>query len=210
MIKRGFLVLAMTMVTSVGMSSALADYVYVDPGDWSGSRSTAQGELIGVGNQAQGGATLTWEITPVGNLLKYVYTFTRESGSDLEISHFNLETSANFPGARSIGNRGDRGQPGTLFGIKFDTESSRYELLTDRLPVWGDIFAKKGTGGFYNAGFGTDPSGSQQPTEQEQDFSAWVATPDSIPFTGVPTPAAFGGGLVLLTGLVLRRNRRQA
>jgi len=203
--------------------SASADSVLVNPSDFTGIRSTANGTLNATGNQAGEGFTLTWDISFDNNtnLFTYTYSFfrlpqlqpTADSnpgnyiGDPVGISHFNLETSLNFPGAGVIPHdqgQSNAGQPSDLFGLKFEDEDEEdiffAELITDRVPVWGDVFGKKGKGGFWNAAFGTDP------TEQTSDFSGWVATPDTQTTTTViPTPAAIGGGLLLLGVMAFRR-----
>ena len=200
--------------TAKGASILVADT------DWTGSRSTAAGDgLVANGNQASGGFVLTWTITldDVLNVYHYKYEFERESGSDVEMSHFNIEVSPTFeasdmlnptgvvtsPGLLAVGS-GNKGMPADMsYAVKFDSELDTYEFDSPKVPVWSDFFGKKGNGGVYNIGFGTDPLGSP--------FTNWVAAPDSVSggittVSTVPLPGAVWMGLALLGGLgVVRR-----
>lgn len=207
---RASMKIATCLTAALLAGTASAGYVYLDQSDFSGSRSTADGELLapvsGPGSQVAGGYKLTWDINFDGNAGQYTYTYNifRENGQSVPISHFNLETSKNFEDAGTIEPHfgSHPTQPDDLFGIKFNNEADNYVLITDRAPVWGDVYGKKGTDGFYNANFGTDPD------DQTSDFSGWVATPNAVttpPTTAVPTPAALGGGLLLLGALAFRR-----
>ncbi len=203
------------MVLSAGlMASASAADIYLTPGELTGSRSTAaNGGLVADGNQATGGFELSWVIDfGVTNSDKwtYVYTIKRLAGSLVGISHFNLETSLNFDhpdhDAKVLvkNHPGSPTQPADIFGIKFDFEASKYTLVTDHAPIWGDVYGNKGTGGFYNIGIGTNPTAGDSP------FTNWIATPDTVktpPTTVIPTPAALGAGLMLMGLIVARRQR---
>jgi len=210
------LIFAVVCAGVLAASQAYAGSIYLAPGDYSGSRSTGGGGLIANGNQDGGGFVFEWAIdfgTTNADMWTYKYTIKRESGSLVPISHLNLETSLDFNGASIIPNEnsnlpgasGNKGQPVDIFGLKFEFESSMYTLVTDRAPVWGDVFGKKGQGGFYNVGIGTDP------TAQTTDFTNWVATPNSVktppPGTVIPSPAAAGAGLILLGLTAFRRQR---
>ncbi len=217
MIRASFRI-ATCLTAALVAGAASANYVYLDPADFTGTRSTADGSLLAPGNpnknanswQINGGYKLTWDISfdGIAGMYTYTYEFFRENGSPVGISHFNLETSLDFAGAKTIKphHGSNPTQPSNLFGIKFEEQGDILEavLITDRAPVWGDVYGKKGTAGFYNAAFGTNP------TDQTTDFSGWIATPNSVttpPSTVIPTPAALGGGLLLLGAMAFRRRR---
>jgi len=197
-------------VASAGSAWASSAHVYLLPTDYTGSRSTAAG-LLADGNQAGGGFVFRWEIDfgqTFPDMWTYKYTIKRASGLPVALSHLNFETSLDYPTARTLvkNHPGSPTQPADIFGLKFNFESDTYTLVNSRAPVWGDVYGKKGNGGFYNVGIGTDP------TAQTTDFTHWVATPNSVKIpppsaTTIPSPAAAGAGLILL-GLTAFRRRR--
>jgi hypothetical protein len=97
-----------------------------------------------------------------------------------------------------------------MFGLKFDFGSSKptYTLVTARIPIWGNWYAKDGNagGGFnsaWNASFTTPPTAGASP------FTGWIPTPDSESVV-VPLPAAAWMGMALIgsiggAGFIRRR-----
>lgn len=223
---RTLAVLGAGVVIACSIATAQAASVLVTPADWTGSRSTPVGSgIYGQGGWASSGFVLSWNITQNGNLFTYVYTI--EGGTnDLtfkDVSHFIIEVSPTFtaanllPGSDSplegpdiyTEDDGNPSMPSNVYGVKFDFGGEApftYTLITDRMPVWGDFYAKDGkTAGIdnvaYNAGFGTDP------TALTTNFTAWVPTPDTLDFgdPGIPLPAAAWLGLPILVVLSGRR-----
>jgi len=95
-----------------------------------------------------------------------------------DVSHFILETSEPLPGGDIWDIKGDYGEafvgewfypgpgnpdmPGDLYGTKFEDAwgtTFTVEFTSNRLPVWGDFYAKDGQAGgeglnqFWNSGF---------------------------------------------------------
>ncbi len=97
----------------------------------------------------------------------------------------------------------DPDMPGTVYGIKFnaatDMDAKTLTLVfeSDRVPVWGDFYAKGGTTAVFNTGFATE-----DPTHPASDGSYLyhLLAPDTTTVT-VPAPATillvgFGTGLI--------------
>ena len=188
-----------------------------------GQRTTGGGGLVANGNQAGNGFMLKWDITfnNVTKLYHYKYEIFDEAGNnEIETSHFNLEVSSFFTSA-DLSNptvtpvvgpqtlevaQGNEGMPSAMaWAVKFDGEDDTYEFDSPKVPVYSDVFGKKGDGGFYNAGFGTDPTAGDSP------FTNWIAAPDTD--TGgtaiIPLPAALWMGLVLIGGMGAGMYRRR-
>ncbi|MDP1835652.1 MAG: PEP-CTERM sorting domain-containing protein [Chlamydiales bacterium] len=197
-----------------------ANAVDVNPGDFTGSRTTPNG-VTGTGPWGNTpGYKVSWNITQTGNVFHYAYDITVPSKN---ISHTILELSDNINkdnissliynfkvngSSKSTptptlfkptdpGNS-NPGLPGGIYGIKIDMTSTTQKVTFDslRAPMWGDIYSKDGvsSGQFvyaFNKGFGLDPTGS--------DFSKWIAVPDTKQIK-VPEPATY---LLMLSGLTL-------
>lgn len=191
--------------------------------------------------------TIAWTATDVGSPdanypWKYTYTLTTDS-SQGGISHVTIEASPGMEansilsltgmnlesvGLQAIGS-GNPGMPEDLYGIRFDpTTDDQYSITwsfyCNRMPVWGDFFAKDGgpdvqenvVYNYNNDGFGTEkgflnPDGNgttmddidpnAPPSDGSVDFH--ILVPDSE----VPEPAAVS--LILLGGLAALRRRRR-
>lgn len=140
-------------------------------------------------------------------------TLTNGCLTNLQYAAGPSATFTNAPGAPSLGDyAAARGNPGfpeaaEFYGAKFEplpdvTGALRIRFLSNRLPVWGDVYAKGGSNQFaYNAGLADRASTSTA------DF---VARPDGVPQAVVPEPTTYAMlGLGLAGVAVLRRRRGQ-
>lgn len=202
--------------------------VQAGPTTYSGSLTTADGGLIGSGGSWETNpdhdVTFSWTVTQNADLSwRYAYTFN-STGIQGDISHLLIEVSSTFTDdnifndtpAADEGEPDDNGEsngnpniPDTVFSLKFQNAGGSVftvEFDSDRVPVWGDIFAKGGRQELWNAGFmasDIDPDVAAQ--NGSIDYHALV--PDTMTTT-VPVP-----GAVALVGLgvggigFLRRRR---
>jgi len=199
-----------------------------------GSRvSTDPNQLIATGAfSARQDFQIAWQITEAsaGAEFHYEYTISGMDGGALRktLRHWILEVSnpstpSDFFNVNGIQEhydgqyipadwqpkRGSRGQPGDLYGIKFDSKedhvkagSQIYTFSFDSfcLPVWGDFYAMGSNGVYaYNTGFGVEPD------PFTTDFNSWIPVPGAK--TVVPLPGSvllLGSGLA---GLCLVRFR---
>lgn len=202
----------------------------VAPADFTGQRTLASGGGLASAGSGPGwtfpaGSSVSWSIVDNGNgTFTYSYSFFQSLPSggkeDITLSHFILELSpgcivegqssciwdANSTTAFStdwnsgIGNS-NPGMPSSIYGVKFSTGASTYTFTSDRIPVWGDFFAKKGTDGLWNLGL--DPTYSSS-----SDILRFIPRPDTeSPHPEVPEPgtmALLGAGI---GALVLLRRR---
>lgn len=116
-----------------------------------------------------------------------------------------IEIKTNLP------QQGNPDMPGSVYGIKFniadDTEVTTLALSfdSDRVPVWGDFYAKGGLGALWNAGFLT-----ADPIVPPDDGSilSHVLVPDTTT-TRIPAPGALilGSFGVALVGWLQGRRR---
>lgn len=175
------------------------------------------------------GFQIAWHITEAsaGAAFHYEYTISGVDGGALgkTLSHWILEVSnpssrsdfSNFNGVQEpydgqyvpatwTPKQGSPGQPGDLYGIKFNSDedyvkagSQIYTFSFDSLclPVWGDFYTKGSNGVYaYNTGFGTDPD------LFTTDFNPWILVPGTKTVVPLPGSVLFlGSGLVGL-GLV--------
>ena len=104
------------------------------------------------------------------------------------------------------GGPGNPGQPNIIVGVKFDETgdffdeqggSGTFTFLSNRRPVWGDVYMKGGNGNFaYNTGLETANRASD-------DKGLFIARPNGDDAQDVPEPATIallgiGGGLAAM------------
>ncbi len=189
----------------------------VATGTWA---TTYTGSIIGgdttlFGTDGWSDATLSWTVNDVTNpgFWRYDYNFTDVTK---ELSHIMIELSASFTidNIIDISSDYDRDAPktyetgsdnpgmlGDLFGIKWDTTedltSYDFWIVSDRVPMWGDFYAKDGVDGdgkvyAYNKKFGYDTTADIV----HGNAGGWVLVPDTH---NVPIPSTmllFGCGLI--------------
>lgn len=203
-----------------------------------------------VGNAEDGYSTIEWTVSD--EVLgcegwNYSYTLT-VIGKD--ISHVTTEVSplfdsgnilggevtSNFSGGFTLGDYGptqpgnsNPGIPGDIRGIKFDlatgvdTKILTWSFCSDRVPVWGDIYAKDGTNDqgttdvyLYNAGFTSNDVDPTTPVDPNDDLFVLVnnhiIVPDSVGVTttegpGIPEPNTFMLGALGFFLILRRRNK---
>jgi hypothetical protein len=162
-------------------------------------------------------AELSWNISLDSGLYTYIYNFNLNA-SEGGISHWILELSEDITDANTFeiisatgtedndsptlwggptgaGSSGNPGLTEDIFGIKYNTSeifSMSIEILTSRVPMEGDFYAKDG-----NAGGGTN--------------FFWADDVIPVPNTSeVPIPGAIlllGSGLLGLVGMRNRFNK---
>jgi hypothetical protein len=212
----GFRSLVHTLFAGILAACVLtATPVYDTAAPYSGTRTVQGGDLVVIGNDNDNSwadGRLDWLIAPEAGLLRYTYTFTGFNSSS--ISHFTLDLSdncANDAGCVTQGQVKDGtgawqnatlefgNKDGIVGAVKFDDggESALvvYTFLSNRAPVYGDLFVKSGQNDLKNAGFENRVS---------ENANWYVARPDTVFFqedTPVPEPATsalLGAGLLLL------------
>jgi hypothetical protein len=135
------------------------------------------------GSTAQGGFSVSWDITKSGNIWHYSYTFSDINGGYLpkNISHVILQVSDNFT-INDISNvtgaslsydspkTYDSGvsnpnMPSSIYGLKFDSFDNaalmKISFDSTRSPMFGDFYTRDGkSNGIFvtawNQDFGTD------------------------------------------------------
>jgi len=204
---------------------------------YTGSLSVDYGGLIAINNWNAAGTTLSWtvsnEVTP--GLWHYSYTLTVPSpaishvivevsdddpGPAFTVNNLFSPTSNPLNWIASpieiqtyTPGPGNPGMPATVYGVKFnaaddmDAKILTLEFDSDRVPVWGDFYAKGGANSaLFNAGFAAD-----DPTvpATSGSYEYHILVPDTMTVVSVPAPGALllGG---LGTGLLGWLRRRKA
>ena len=227
------------ILTALALSIATTHAVQI----YTGSLSSGAG-LYGTGDW-ESGSLFEWTVTETEqvdapSIWHYSYTLT-VLGKDL--SHVTTEVSSNFtldnligyiddPGSILTGGsldlygpglngNSDPGIPANIYGIKVDTQGDTKEitwsLFSDRVPVWGDLYAKDGKSGgdevyLYNDGFNADGPGGvdTDPLDPASNGSVefHILVPDSKDEgPGIPEPSTSMLGVIGLMLILRRRNR---
>ncbi len=212
------------MICAFAAVLAIAGSVQASPTIYTGDLAVGNG-LIAAGKWDNPGTTLSWTVSynETSGLWHYEYALTAAASPG--ISHIIVEVSDTFTrenlftdwaGEVEIDtyNGGQGGSnpsiPGYVHGIKFGTPGEGTVTVSfdsDRVPVWGDFYAKGGSSSaVFNAGFTPNDVDPTDPASNGS-FNNHVLVPDTVT-TYVPAPGAIllGG---LGTGLVgwLRRRR---
>ncbi len=212
--------------------SLMASAIYVLDGDWTDTRSTSVGGVIGHGGWdgvGDNGFQIGWEISydDSSGVYSYSYSFSGVGGLDLSksLSHWNLEVtnpaaSGDFfnlsedftvgPVLMTVPSSGNPSMPAAIYGIRWETPDDvdrvNWTVSFDswRAPVWGDFYAKDGIdGGVLSVAWNT--GFGVDPTDTTTDFTDWIARPNGTPIPEPATLLLFGAGIAGLAGLRLRR-----
>lgn len=180
---------------------------------YTGSLSLSDGTLIFGGGWSD--AVFSWTVDDQTNPGYWTYDYHWTTTTN-DLSHIDIEVSENFdvntdliswnssdPLASMSGPQTFVEKYGSIYGIKWeldmDTSDFNLSLISTRMPMWGDIYAKDGDGGDVyakNLKFGidtADPIGSGN-------NGGWALVPD----TAVPIPGAvwlLGSGLIGIVGI---------
>ena len=197
--------LIITVVVLLGMVTSAWASSYT--GDISGSTLIAHPDWAD--------ASLSWIVDDERNPGSWTYEYTWSTGIK-DISHLGIEVSSTFTSEDLISwdpdetaiDGGVQGPQefsypaGSIFGLKWDldedTTSFHLTLVSTRMPMWGDFYAKDGNGGTVNArnlNFGTD---TDDPIDDGNN-GGWVLVPDTV----VPIPSAIwllGSAFIGLVG----------
>ncbi len=167
-----------------------------------------------------GPTSLEWWVTDNDSTWHYKYLLTVPE-STTDVSHFTISVSDLFAAENlfnATGNfakteigdfdqdNGNPNIPAPLHGLKFDDAfgtTVTIEFDSDRVAVWGDVYAKGGgnpANEVWNAGIAL-PDPLDPPADGSIDYH--VLVPDSV----TPAPAALA--LLALAGPVVIRRRRR-
>ncbi|PHS11694.1 MAG: hypothetical protein COA78_09270 [Blastopirellula sp.] len=124
-----------------------------------------------VGDTNWNAAMLTWsvELDDTSSLFTYKYTFDNGRTDDKSfLSHMTVELSPNFSTADigtgtttnwelGVDGAADNvdGTLTNIYGLKWQADASGFtaDIVTARIPIWGDIYLKDGSVSAYNAGY---------------------------------------------------------
>lgn len=240
--KTPFTTTLMALAISISTSQAV-----IYSGSLSSSGVGTDGTLTGT-EQWASDATFSWTVSDEEadcNGWHYSYTLT-VLGKD--ISHVTTEVSSTFELSNLLGpiddpgniltdgsldlygpglhGGSDPGIPAGMKGIKVDTtddtKSITWSFCSDRVPVWGDMYAKDGKSGgndvyLYNTGFNANGPGG---TDTDPDIGVnpaasgsvqnHILVPDSLSDPegpGIPEPSTSLLGVVGLMMILRRRFR---
>lgn len=206
----GFLCLVIAGVG--GVPAALAD-------SYSGGLSSTEGEIGWTGDWDP--ITINWQVSQnTDGSFHYSYDLVVTCR---EVSHILLETSMGFAPSDMFNPAGpynaieiDTWTPGpgtpdmpdTVYGIKFDdTSGTNIHIAFDsfRMPVWGDFYAKDGTGyALWNAGFTANDTDPTAPPPNGS-VDNHILRPDSY----IPEPGTMALLLIGLGGVGAWSRRRK-
>jgi MYXO-CTERM domain-containing protein len=194
-----------------------------------GCRSTTNAaQLAGFGNWdgTQGSIQVCWDVAYTSGAWEYEYTVSTFSGTSTEnrrLSHLWMEVTEGAAASDFVltgaaiddgpkthsGGPAEDGFPGTMYGIKIggnDATTFTFTIRTGRAPVWGDWYAKDGSGTWaYNAGFNLADPTSNALLAVENDH---IVRPNGMDKPAPAPGAASLVGLGLAAAAVHRRRRR--
>ncbi len=204
------------LVVCVLAAPACAIEIYGISADMSGSRSVGAVGLFTTEPDWQD-AVIEWSIVNNGDLT-LTYTYTLINFDRPGISHFTLDFSDNCIGDSALtdpgcltdvqlnGDPSNILEPGDRDGIvgaaKFDVGEDgdlTYSFISNRMPVYGDLYVKGGQSALYNTGFGQHDS-------QLMTAGDFIARPDS--FLVAPEPTSLV--LIAAGSLAMLRRRKSA
>jgi len=228
--------LGVILLTSIATTAQAAVVYGTDDnlnGDlFMGERTFASGNLVASDSSAWEDAVVMWKITESAGVFTYEYTFKNfvlQGPEDKQISHVTFDLTDNAveddgavtdpmikgpDGFVDLSFDDEQVELGNFDGItgsvKFDVGHELfdnggdyegdlvYKFTSNRGPVWGHISIKSGALTGENFAFG-DAS--------DMDVNHYIARPNGVKTTIIPTPAALPAGLLMIAALRLRRRR---
>jgi hypothetical protein len=185
----------------------------------SGSRSIAAGDLVG-GVPGYTSLNVAWSIMQEGNFLRYTYTFSNlQPGNQISHAIISLTPGCTVNSGCVFSLTGGQAEFGTfttspsnpgfpegysISGVKFNTtgdpETLVFSFLSERQPMWGDLYVKGASNLYaYNVGLTNHAS---------TDIGDFIAVPDTQPVSTVPEPATvalMGTGLLGVAAAARRK-----